>query len=111
MIPQFRIQKLENGPLTRFQANVAAVLSALFGTPVVQGQIASFTATSALAASVDLLIQHGLGRSPVGILPLVGPFFATWQISATQNTNPSNQLLLNCSSTIQAGQTCSFWVF
>lgn len=111
MIPSFRQLKQIDRVLQQLQANVAAVLSALYGTPVVQGAIASFTPTAALSASVDIQLQHGLGRAPVGILPLVGPFFATWQQSATRNTQPTLQAILNCSSTIQAGQTCSFWVF
>ena len=113
----FKTLKLSDQTLQRFQQNVASAFAPITSNPMLNGVIASFTVKSFTAAGIDIVVGHGLGQTPTGIIPLVAQqslLFvpnATFVQSSSVNPNSSQLMILKCSSDLQIGAFFAFWVF
>jgi hypothetical protein len=112
-IPALKLLNFSDQLIQRFQANLAAVLTALVGTPIVQGALATYTVPAAgLAAGAQFSLNQGLGRVPVGIIPLLLQTRATlFAIAPGTNPAPTSTVSLLTASALPAGLVLSFWVF
>ena len=119
MIPAFKMLKFADDVLQRFQANIAEVFAALAPIGILNGKLVAYTAGNSIPAQNDLVVNHNLGRVPLGILPLVAPSssFVTpaagggFVQSATRNATPTTSAILFCTNAIRAGAVFAFWVF
>jgi hypothetical protein len=94
------------------QQNVQAVLSALIGVPIVNGVLASFTASTAIPPNTDFVLNHKLGRKPQGIHPTLSSTFSSFfWLSSSTNPAPNSQVILQANTAISSGQSLGFWVY
>ena len=115
MIPAFQQIQQQDREIQQLQRNVAETLNPLTNLPFIQGTTATLKVSTATPAGTPIVLNHGLGRTPLGVVPMVplitGLFVQNVSFAYSNSSTPSMSLLILASSDLKPGATFSFWVF
>lgn len=111
MLKEFSSLRMMQGPgdaagLDLMQRQIQTSLKDIYGVEIIKGQLLEVTFPS--GANTDLRISHGLGRIPVGFIPVYLSAAGIVYNSPTVAAAPREEIILRANA---ASLSAKLWIF